>query len=94
MIKKACRTCSTIILVLLTNNITAFWCCRWSSRCRFLNSLLKVIIAVVKQLKKLRKKPEKDWRGKDATYISRVHYPRLRYLESGLSPAASESVYF
>ena len=34
MLKNACRTCNTIILVLSTNNITAFWCCR------FLNSLL------------------------------------------------------
>ena len=25
MFKKACSTCSTIILVLLTNNFTAFW---------------------------------------------------------------------
>ena len=34
MLKNACRKCSTIFLVLLTNNITAFW------RCRFLNSLI------------------------------------------------------
>ena len=27
MLKNACRTCSTIIWVLLTNNITAFWHC-------------------------------------------------------------------
>ena len=38
MYKNACRTCSTIILVLLTNNITAFWRCRCRSRRRFLNS--------------------------------------------------------
>ena len=36
MFKKACRT---IILVLLTNNITAFWRCRCRSHRRFLNSL-------------------------------------------------------
>ena len=40
MFKNACRTCSTIILVLLTNNITAFWRCRCRSRRRFLNSLM------------------------------------------------------
>ena len=28
MFRNACRTCRTIISVLLTNNITAFWCCR------------------------------------------------------------------
>ena len=39
MFKNACRTCSTIFLVLLTNNITAFWRCRCRSRRRFLNSL-------------------------------------------------------
>ena len=40
MFKNAYRTCSTIILVLLTNNITAFWRCRCRSRRRFLNSLI------------------------------------------------------
>ena len=40
MFKNACRTCSTIIWVFSTNNITAFWRCRCRSRCRFLNSLL------------------------------------------------------
>ena len=39
LFKNACRTCSTIIWVLLTNNITAFWSCRCRSRRRFLNSL-------------------------------------------------------
>ena len=34
MYKNACCTCSTIILVLLTNNITAFWRCRCCSRRR------------------------------------------------------------
>ena len=36
LFKNACRTCSTIFLVILTNNITAFWRCRCSSRRRFL----------------------------------------------------------
>ena len=39
MYKNAYRTCSTVILVLLTNNITAFWHCRCRCRRRFLNSL-------------------------------------------------------
>ena len=39
MFKNACRTCNTIFLVFLTNNITAFWSCRCRSRRRFLNSL-------------------------------------------------------
>ena len=39
MFKNACRTCSTSILILLTNNITAFWRRRCPSRRRFLNSL-------------------------------------------------------
>ena len=38
--KNACRTCRTIILFLLTNNITAFWRCRCRSRCRFLGRVL------------------------------------------------------
>ena len=38
MFTNACRTCSTIILVFSTNNITAFWRCRCGSRCRFLKS--------------------------------------------------------
>ena len=40
MNKKACRTCRTIILVLLTDNITAFWRFRSRSRRHFLHSLL------------------------------------------------------
>ena len=41
MFKNACRTCCTIILVRLTNNITtALWRCRCHSRRCFLNSLL------------------------------------------------------
>ena len=39
LFKNACRTCSTIFLIILTNNITAFWRCRCRSRRRFLNSL-------------------------------------------------------
>ena len=45
MLKKACHACSTIILVLLTNNITAFWRCCCRSRRRFLNSLLLLTTA-------------------------------------------------
>ena len=43
MFKNACRTCSTIIFPLLTNNITAFWRCRCRSRRRFLNSLFPIL---------------------------------------------------
>ena len=43
MFKNACSTCSTIILVLLTNNITVFWHwrCRSCSRRRFLNAQIR-----------------------------------------------------
>ena len=44
MFKNACRTCSTIILVFSTNNITAFWRCRCRSRCRFLNSQIRISV--------------------------------------------------
>ena len=38
--QKACRTCSTIIFLHSTNKIIDFWCCRYSYRHHFLNSLI------------------------------------------------------